>query len=940
MAKKKEGILKKEKATHQATEKIASTSPLIRWGKHLAAYVVLLIVTMLYLKPVAFDGMSLQQHDNVQALYQQKEIIDYQEKQGTVIRWTNHMFGGMPTAIMRGNNSNYAGTYLGKVMTVFTQKTEIQTLFLIMICGYMGLMLLGVNFVLSIGLAIVLGFFTSNTLYIAAGHTGKMDVLAITPLIVGAFIYAYQKNLLLGTTFFAIGLSYSIMRNHVQMTYYTYFALTIIGLFFLIDSIKKQTLPKFGKFAGAMVLATLLGVMSNIGALWPTYEYGQASTRGTSELIKKVDQSPNANKNASSGLGYNYVFGLSMEKAEIMTLAFPNFYGGTQGKSFYSDANSETQAAFNNPAIQQEIVAAAKRSGIKDSKQINQFMNQLIGQYTRHYRGSQTMSGGPMYYGVVVCFLLLLALLLLQGTIKWAFISTFVLLTILAWGKHFAVFNDLMYYYFPMYSKFRDTKMTLLVAQPIVILAIGMGLMELVNFKAEKYTNTWSAKILPKIKQTVSREGYVLLAGLLFFGFCVLTYLYISMGSLSSPKDDGLIMISPKLVAALEADRAALAKADVLKGLGFVLFAIVILYAYAKDKLTTTAFISILGVILLFVLVYQATQTQVDFGRRENRSLGKLVIFFFAGIIGLFQRFFFKEKLEGIEKAAILLTLLAILDLNMVNSNYLNENSYTKEGYKKQAQQQVAQKADRDILKDQSIYKVVDYSRGAPSQTAATSGLHKSLGGYSAAKPLLYQEFWNYYQLDNGNVALKQHSNLMNMMNVKYIIVSPDRFMDNPTALGNAWFVQNIQQVKNADEELAALDALDPVLNAVVQEKYADYVSGLSTGYQAGDKIYLESYHPDTMTYLSETSKDRFAVFSEMYYPTGWNIYIDGEMVDPFIKTNYILRGLKVPAGKHKIQMIYEPQAILLGSKLGLFASILIFLLLASSIYYFNRDNV
>jgi len=706
-----------------------------------------------------------------------------------------------------------------------------------------------------------------------------MDVLAITPLIVGAFIYAYQKNLLLGTTFFAIGLSYSIMRNHVQMTYYTYFALTIIGLFFLIDSIKKQTLPKFGKFAGAMVLATLLGVMSNIGALWPTYEYGQASTRGTSELIKKVDQSPNANKNASSGLGYNYVFGLSMEKAEIMTLAFPNFYGGTQGKSFYSDANSETQAAFNNPAIQQEIVAAAKRSGIKDSKQINQFMNQLIGQYTRHYRGSQTMSGGPMYYGVVVCFLLLLALLLLQGTIKWAFISTFVLLTILAWGKHFAVFNDLMYYYFPMYSKFRDTKMTLLIAQPIVILAIGAGLMELVNFKAEKYTNTWSAKILPKIKQTVSREGYVLLAGVLFLGFCILTYLYISMGTLSSPKDDGLMMISPKLVAALEVDRAALAKADVLKAIGFVLAATVALYLYAKQTLK-------------------------------------------------------------IEVVAVILALLAMLDLNMVNSNYLNENSYTKEGYKKQAQQQVAQKADRDILKDQSIYKVVDYSRGAPSQTAATSGLHKSLGGYSAAKPLLYQEFWNYYQLDNGNVALKQHSNLMNMMNVKYIIVSPDRFMDNPTALGNAWFVQNIQQVKNADEELAALDALDPVLNAVVQEKYADYVSGLSTGYQAGDKIYLESYHPDTMTYLSETSKDRFAVFSEMYYPTGWNIYIDGEMVDPFIKTNYILRGLKVPAGKHKIQMIYEPQAILLGSKLGLFASILIFLLLASSIYYFNRDNV
>jgi hypothetical protein len=875
MAKKKEEILKRTKATSPKTGEIASPSLLVQWGKHLAAYMILLVVTMLYLKPVAFDGMSLQQHDNVQALYQQKEILDYQKEEGTIIRWTNHMFGGMPTAIMRGNNNNYAGSYLGKIATVFTPKTELRTLFLIMLCGYIGLILLGVNFVLSIGLAIVLGFFTSNTLYIAAGHTGKMDVLAITPMIVGAFIYAYRKNLLLGTTIFTIGLSYSIMRNHVQMTYYTYFALSIIGLFFLIDAIKKEEIPKFGKFAASMILATLLGVMSNIGALWPTYEYGQESTRGQSELTKKVDPS-GANKNAKSGLGYEYVFGLSLEKAEVMSLVFPNFHGGTQAKSFYSDANSETQAAFNNPAIQQEIVAAAKRNGINDSKQINQFMNQLIGQYTRHYRGSQTMSGGPMYYGAVVCFLLFFALLLLQGTIKWAFVSTFAFFVVLAWGKHFAVFNDLMYYYFPLYSKFRDTKMTLLVAQPIAILAIGLGLMELVNFNAEKYKNTLSAKLLPKIKQTVSKEGYVVLAGILFLGFCILTYLYVSLGTLSSHKDDELMMISPRLVEALQMDRAALAKADVLKAMGFVVAALVALYLYAKETIK-------------------------------------------------------------IEVVAVILAVLAMADLNMVNSNYLDENSYTKIGYKKQTEEQVTQKSDRDVLRDKSIYKVVDYSRGAPSQTAATSGLHKSLGGYSAAKPLLYQEFWNYYQLDNGNVALKQHSNLMNMMNVKYIIVSPERFMDNPTALGNAWFVQNIQQVKNADEELAALDDLDPVLNAVVQDKYASYVSGLNTEYQAGDKIYLESYHPDTMTYQSEASKDRFAVFSEMYYSKGWNVYIDGEIVDDFVKTNYILRGLKVPAGKHKIQMIYEPQSILLGSKLGLFASLLIFLLIGFSIYQFNK---
>jgi uncharacterized membrane protein YfhO len=199
--------------------------------------------------------------------------------------------------------------------------------------------------------------------------------------------------------------------------------------------------------------------------------------------------------------------------------------------------------------------------------------------------------------------------------------------------------------------------------------------------------------------------------------------------------------------------------------------------------------------------------------------------------------------------------------------------------------------------------------------------------------------------MDNGNVALQQHSNLMNMLNVKYLIIppnapnSPARVMDNPTALGNAWFVQDIQQVKNSDEELAALDALDPVLNAVVQDKYADYVSGLNTEYQAGDKIYLESYHPDTMIYKSETAKDRFAVFSEIYYPTGWNVYIDGEMVDPFVKTNYILRGLKIPGGKHENKMIYEPQSVLLGGKIGLFANLIVLLLVVALGYQFYKKQ-
>ncbi len=850
--------------------------------KHLGAYVILLLVSMLFFKPIAFDGKSLRQHDNVQALQMQKEILDYKAEENRIIRWTNSMFGGMPTAILRGDNTNYLGTYFSKGLSSIAKK-EIRTLLLIMVLCYIGLILLNVPYALAIGLSILLAFFTSNSLFIEAGHTGKMDVLAVTPLLIAAFIYTYKKNRITGALIFTTGISYSIMRGHIQITYYTFFALGLIGLFYFIDALQQKKLLPFAKSSGAIIVATLLGLATNLGGFWSTYEYSQMSTRGKSELTKVNPSSAapkESSKDASTGLPWDYVFGMSFEKMETATLMFPNFYGGTQAKSFYGDEGSKTKAAFSNPAIQQEIVNSAKKAGAKSDKDIQQFMGDIVGRYTRQYRGSQTICGGPMYFGVVVCFLLIFSLLLLRGPTKWAFSSILLFFAILSWGKHFEIFNDLMYYYFPFYSKFRDVKMVLLVAQPIVILIIGLGMLEFINFKSEEYKDTLSAKLLPKIKQTVSKSGYVILATAIGLGISLFLYLYIKLFGLSSPNDEILFQTSPKLLAAVLEDRANLAQTDIFKAVGFILATGAILFAYAKQKLPLSI-------------------------------------------------------------ATLLLIVLGCLDLNLVNKEYLNEDSYEKFSPSRKAQM-VPTKADQDILKDKSIYRVVDYSTGrGPSQNAATSAFHKSMGGYFAAKPLLYQEVWNHYRMDYRDVALQKHSNLMNMFNVKYILLSPERIMDNPTALGNAWFVNKVNIVKNADEELQALDALNPTLEAVVQDEYSDYVKGLNDTYSPGDKIYLESYHPDTMTYQAEIGKDRFAVFSEMYTPKGWNVYIDGEGIDQKpIKTNYLLRGLKIPAGKHEIKMIYSPTSISVGKTISGGVSIGLWLIIIGLIvFYFINNN-
>jgi hypothetical protein len=863
MSKRKSRTTEKEdkRVVEKQTLPARNENKWMPWVKHLAVYVFLLIASMLYFKPAAFEGKSLQQHDNQQSIQMQTESTQYRESNDYHIRWTNQLFGGMPTAIYYNQNKNYINNYVVAPTRLFQTYNEWICLFLIMLGCYIGLMFLGVDFVTAAALSLVLGFFTANTLYISAGHTGKMNVLATVPMVIGALIYAYKRNLMLGASVFALSLSINFLRNHIQITYYMLFAMVFIGLFFFIDAIKKNELQKFGKFAGVMILASFLGLLSNLGLLWPNYEYGAESTRGKTELAKKDHQ---------EGLPKGYVFGLSFEKMETASLMFPNFYGGTQSKSFYSDPNSSTYKAVTAGGVQQDIVGVAKSNGW-DSQE---FMNQVLSQYTRQYRGSQTMSGGPIYYGAVVCFLFILALFLMQGALKWGILSCLLFFLALAWGEHFAFFNDLMFDYFPLYNKFRDTKMTLLVAQPIVILAIGLGLKELINFDAKKYENTWGAKLLPRIKQDLSKRGYVLLAGAVALSLCAFVLLYSMMTTPGSPKDVELIKISPTLLAALQADRSAMIQADALRAIGFIGAALLALFLYTKGTI--------------------------------NHQI-----------------------------AMVAVAVIACVDLGQVNSDYLFDEMYVDNSYTERAEL-TPTKADMEIMADKTYFRVADYSQGPPSQSARACVFHKSMGGYFAAKPLLYQELWNGYNMDDGQNALKYGTTIFNMLNVKYFILSPDRKAANPTALGHAWFVENITQVDSAHQELEAIGTLSPQTTAIIQKKYAKSLEGLVNTPTPTDRIYLKKYHPDTMTYVSETTNERFVVFSEMYYPPskGWSVYINDKKVEGgFTKVNYVLRGMRIPKGKNIIKMIYEPTSQIFGAQLSGICSWIIILLTLFSIY-------
>lgn len=254
---------------------------------------------------------------------------------------------------------------------------------------------------------------------------------------------------------------------------------------------------------------------------------------------------------------------------------------------------------------------------------------------------------------------------------------------------------------------------------------------------------------------------------------------------------------------------------------------------------------------------------------------------------------------------------------------------------------------DQMIMKDKDLsYRVLDLRKGFPFENASTSLFHKSVGGYHAAKMLIYQEMVEKYLGSfEQNVPILQQKMmpLYGMLNVKYIILGDDLsgLQPNPLALGNAWFVKNVKWAENADAELEQTGSINPRLDVVIQKKFADAIgSGFTPQYDSTANIKLTSYSPDKLEYEYTAQGDQLAVFSEIYYPMekGWNLTIDGQPAK-FAKANYILRAAKVPSGTHKVVMEFKPKSYYTGETISLVASLSLLILLAGGLFLYYRNN-
>lgn len=489
--------------------------------------------------------------------------------------------------------------------------------------------------------------------------------------------------------------------------------------------------------------------------------------------------------------------------------------------------------------------------------------------YANHffYWGPQPMTS-PVYFGAIICFLFLLSLFVIRSQLKWWALGLSILCFFMAWGSHFAALNDFLFYHLPLYNKFRAPTIILIVPQFLFVILAAWGLHDVVAGKVSR----------TEAREALKKTLYIL-GGLLI----LLAFLPGAMTNYTGINDAAMSQqLGADLMRAIRSDRASLLHKDVFRSLILVVIIFGVLWAFVAEKLKAVP---------LFIIT----------------------------------------------------AILVIFDLFTVDKRYLNDNNYVpKEQY---AQIIQPTQADLALRSDTSYYRVLNLSAGLENvfNDAITSYFHHSVGGYNPAKLWRYQDLISYQltpeiqrilgtlqqkkQLDSSVYQLLASSPVLNMLDTKYFILNAEAApFTNPAAAGNAWFVNRFDWVPNADSEITALTRFNPHTTAVIDARFKDSLGSFQPQADSAASIVMTGHTPNEMQYASHNSRNGFGVFSEIYYPAGWLAYIDGKEV-PIIRVNYLLRGLKIPAGSHAITFKFHPKIFYTASKLSSVSSVTLLVL-------------
>jgi hypothetical protein len=717
------------------------------------------------------------------------------------------------------------------------------------------------------------GLSTYFIVALGAGHNSKLNALAYLPAIIGGIVLLFRGRLWLGFAVTALFMALELTANHVQITYYGFMVIGAILLGYAYYGFKEKTLPSFFKAFALFGVATIIAVLPNAGNLMCTNEYAKYSTRGPSELTITPDGKSNE-ENKTSGLDKDYVVQYSHGISESFTFLIPDYKGGSSSIPIgEEDPNALKKVA---PDFKQAVAGNGS------------------------YFGDQYITAGPVYIGAIIMFLVILGLFITKHKLKWPLLLITLLGMALSWGSHFMGLTSFFLDHVPGYNKFRAVSMTMVIAEFCLPLFAVLTVSELIKFKSldEKIT-------LGFIKKEIQLKKLLIIAFALTGGFCLVGYLAPDAVNSFTSEGEEQQMIYRYMRGGNPEDQVRSYVTQLLPQLQIARKAI-----FQSDALRSFIFIT-----LAFIFIYLFL----------NKKIKREMLF---GALGIF----------------------ILIDLWTVDMRYLSEKNFVTKAQNMSSFEKTP--ADEEILKDPDPnYRVLNVA-ASPFQDAATSYLHKSIGGYHGAKLKKYQELYDFYyqqqmQIFYGGIRqtegndtlinkLFSQLNIFNMLNTKYLIVPVGEdgrtvALKNPQANGNAWFIKQMKLTHNADEEILSLGKLNTKEQAVMQDKFKNDIKVVGS-YSGEGTIKLLSYKPNDLVYESDSKEEQFAVFSEIYYPKGWNAYVDGTVM-PHVAVNYVLRGMPVPAGKHKIEFKFEPQTYKTGNRIAMAGSLLVLISVAGSLY-------
>ena len=504
---------------------------------------------------------------------------------------------------------------------------------------------------------------------------------------------------------------------------------------------------------------------------------------------------------------------------------------------------------------------------------------QQLGQYW----GEQPGTSGPVYVGAFVLMLFVLGLFIVKGPTKWALLAATVLSILLSWGRNFMPFTNFFLDYIPMYSKFRTVASILVIAEFTIPLLAMMTLKKIVD----------EPDILTK----------------------KIKYVYISFGLTA-----GIALLFALMPTLFFSDFISSSEMQALKSIPA---------EYLTPLLSNLRSI------------------------RESIFTADCWRSFWIIVIGTLCLFLYKMKKLRVEFMMIAITVLCLADMWQVNKRYLNDGMFVEKSVREQAQPMT--QTDRQILQDKALdYRVLNFASNTFNENE-TSFYHKSIGGYHAAKLRRYQELIDAYispEMQKTMPAIAQAGGdmtkvngnsifpVLNMLNAKYFIVplqsNQTVAIQNPYVYGNAWFVDKITYVKNANEELDGLGKLDLRHEAIADARFRSQL-GESKAQDSTSIVKITAYEPNQLTYDVRSATGGIVVFSEIFYPE-WTATVDGKAVE-LGRVNYVLRALNVDKGHHTVVLTFDPKSVKQTETVAYLSYGVLLLVVLLGVYFKRKED-